>query len=119
MSANYRRGFNRIFVVLWAAWLFAVLVVWPINWVRQEKDRYGQLAVALSSGERTETQKVEDDKLLKAVWEQASLTHFYRALMADWPFTLLLILGVPALVYGLWWGFVAVVGWVVRGFATK
>lgn len=104
---KYRRGLSRIYLVLCAVWVLVVLVG-PPWYMMGEKIR--QYNYWLGEGQEG----------LAAVYlmeyQGVTYTAWFEALLHYWPYTLGALVGVPVALYGLLYGMILIVRWLLRGF---
>jgi hypothetical protein len=117
-TMTWRRGFHRLFAVLWVIWAFFVLVVSPIQEAKQAQAsaafyyaRWAEIPI------KDESDRVERDKENKERWKHASLSHIYKTeMIPNLHWVLLLIILPPALLYGLIRGTISFCKWLYNGF---
>jgi|ERR1700693_5002354 hypothetical protein len=113
---NLRRGFNRIFVILWVGWGLYCAVVYPLRERLKAFDHYqGDLTWCYQENPPADA----DDciKLAKEEWQttvdQWSVKNFY---LGAWWLLALAIVAPPLIAYGLAYSAVGVFVWVRHGF---
>lgn len=112
---NFRRGFNRVYIVLCGFWLLYSLVVYPIH--KTSEARALQMSIEAHCGYST-------PKALEAC--EKSAEDESNAMAAPYtfpdywfqPIVWLFVLLVPTLIYALLRGIVLVGSWVARGFKS-
>ena len=113
---NLRRGFNRIFVILWIAWAMYCIVVYPL----QERSRaFDHYQSDLRFCHEFKPQDNDCLKLAKEEWEtRVALWSIEKFRPRDWLLCALVIVVPPLIAYGLVWGTVGVFVWGVARLQT-
>jgi hypothetical protein len=121
VAHNFKRGFNRLFVVLTVVWALYCLVVYPMQQRRKAQSHYTADSQSCYETELKESKPKFDAclKTAKEEWQtsvdQWSVKNFY---IGQWPLLLAAIVGLPLLLYGCLRGIATVSLWVWRGFKT-
>jgi hypothetical protein len=123
---NWRRGINRVFVVVTVAWAACVLFIIPIQ-QRRENDRlYGEAFELCLSTEAASSKDaaakasaarcIQDaQNLMRAEDAEYGLRNWYL----NYRVLIYFVILPPAAVYLLLWLVWAVVAWVTRGFRQR
>jgi hypothetical protein len=123
MPIDWRKGFNRVFVLATLAWIGYALFIYPIQ-EREEGYRYytqglaGCIEAKPPGNPEMECEKLEE-KLWKTRIDQYPIPLFWQP---DWPSRLLVagaVVAVPAVVYGMFQLGWLVVAWVIKGFRPR
>ena len=123
---NWRRGLHRVFLVACALWVLAVLVVFPFVEVGRARDFAAQSDVMSSSSALTSPEsqidrqrKLNRERSQTVLWQQATVSHFYRhEMLGHWFLLLVVLLVPPTLIYGLARAVLAASSWVATGFRS-
>lgn len=119
MKVNLRRGFNRLFVVLTAAWIVYCLIVYPIKQRAESAYLYDQELRHCYEQEKGKVQDLQgcaDYAMLKSAVDEWSLTAFYKR---EWWALVLAISVVPLFAYAVLRSLLELGLWVARGFVSS
>ena len=117
-NVTWRRGFHRVFVLLWMIWALFVLVGLPILEVK----RAGESAATMYKWSheypiQDEKERAERDRLDNERWAHASLAYIYKnEVFPNIHWFLLFIALPPIILYGLIRGVISVGKWIYSGF---
>lgn len=134
---NWRRGFNRLYLVLSVCWAVGM----PLKWAASLAETNRQLSETLLEGSREEQRNVfqlraegrhNEANLAQIEFEKtrqmsldsladANLAFGLRAIFVEennWRWTLVFMFVPPAIVYGLLAGSYVLIRWIVRGFTS-
>lgn len=127
MSANLKRGFNRIFIVLTVLWAGYCLFAFPIQMQRNAFEFYKAMERPCSdipynpyydSQHTSQTRKDCHDFAAKMWRDEASPWEWSNYYQTNWAYILVALVLVPLAVYGICRAAGLIVVWVVRGFRT-
>jgi hypothetical protein len=112
---NFRKGFNRSFLVVTAIWAFYCLVVYPIQERVEATNYYEQQVRACNEIKPAYEGCLKDAQdLLRITIDEFSARNYYIG--GGLKLLLAAVVGFPLVVYGVILGITAVVLWVGRGF---
>jgi hypothetical protein len=113
---NIKRGFNRLFAVFVVVWVIYCAAVYPLTEQSKADAHFREDMRRCEDRERGQDTSVLNDCVRQSelTWQpdQWGLKNFYSR---EWPFILIVISGVPLLVYGV----AAMSLWVCRGFGAN
>jgi hypothetical protein len=114
---NFRKGFNRVYIVLCGLWLIYSLVVYPLHKINEA--RAVQLSTVASCLGSYNTPKLLEacEKSAEGEFNAAADPYTFPGYWFQ-PIVWLFVVLVPALIYALLRGIVFVVSWVARGFKS-
>ena len=117
---NPKRGFHRVFIVLAVLWAVFCLIVYPMQQRVAAEESYDKglqncYQYDLGKGEVFTDCLKSAEKLEQLSLEPWSAKNFYIG--EFWPL-LLVVVGVPSVVYILCRGLAALSLWIVRGFTS-
>ena len=112
--SNFRRGFNRFFLVATAVWAFYCLIVYPIQLRVKATNYYEQQVRACVNPETAYEgclQAADDER--RITLDEFSVRNYY---IGAWKLILAAVVGLPLVAYGVIRGIATVVLWVGEGF---
>ena len=97
MPVNWRVGLHRVLIVTCVAWVLLLLVVLPFVEVARQRDfaaQFEAMAAAYPEGSASR------DRTCARLWQEATLSYFYREeMLGHWPLWLIALAGPSSLIY--------------------
>jgi hypothetical protein len=116
---NFKRGFNRFFLVLTFLWVVYCAAVFPLQRGGAAFNQYQKESSGCYQSGGSISDRVSCGDVAFANWRDSADQWTYKRYYRDlWLPLLLAIVFPPAIIYGLARGLVAVTIWVGRGFKT-
>jgi hypothetical protein len=115
-ALNFKRGFNRLFLVLCFGWVVYCTIFYPLHELgKAETGLRGAIQQCVNDNSTEHITLNECVQLEQTLWNpnQYALKNFYHDV---WPELLAAILVVPVVIYGVVRGLAAVSMWVWRGY---
>ena len=110
---HWRRGYTRLFAILWLAWVVAV-AGWLVSHAWRQRTFWLELARIHGP-----LAPPEDLMTWQRLATESTVSHLLSALLSTkegWLLLAVVLLGIPGMVYGVLLGGGALMLWVVRGF---
>jgi hypothetical protein len=117
LVTNWKRGLNRIFVLLCVVWAIVALVVIPAGIAKSNAEfaaKTEQFWANLSDRTKTPEKVAQHEKQMEALWEEATVQGVYE----QWPWYGILagLVIPPLLFYAVCWIVIRSGRWIRRGF---
>lgn len=100
MKLNFKRGFTRVYLVLWVAWAGTVLVVPPLGWARYgASERAAHSQHLAKDKQEGDVESARHEQKLVELYSEGAYTFWgsYRFFWRPWLTDAFLL---PALLYG-------------------
>jgi hypothetical protein len=117
---SWRRGFHRVFLLLWVLWALFVLIGVPILQARQASDfAVAMYSITLNNPAKDDSERAARVERQNEYFAQASLSHIYKTqVLPNFHWFVLAILIPPVVLYALVRGGILLVSWLYRGFTA-
>ena len=118
---NVRRGFNRLFLVVWIVWVL-VVVWWGMNFVARDRAAFDEMIYEGEHGRSWDRAYRATESEL-ANWRKRREEATFRHLASEFittrdglQFLVILLAALPAIIYAVLFGTGWAAGWIYRGF---
>jgi hypothetical protein len=126
MPVNWRKGLNRLFVVVTVAWATYVLFIIPMQQRRENARRHGEaFELCLSTEAASSRDAVAKASAARCIQDAQNLLrsedaeYSWRNWTSNYRVLIYFVILPPVVVYLLLWLVWAVIAWVTRGFRQR